>query len=211
MAKISKKELASEVLKTLYESFPNSDCTLDNDTPERLAIRGILSAQCTDVRVNLTCIDLFSKYPDMADIASSSEEEIGEVIRPCGLHKMKSKAVIAFAKLYVGEWGRVVPNDVTKLMKCPGVGKKIANLIVGEIYGTPALVVDTHCKRVMKRIGITKNDDPLKVEADCCKVFPEDSWIRLGHMAVDLGRTYCIARAPKCDICPLMKICGRKI
>ena len=101
--------------------------------------------------------------------------------------------------------------DVEELMKLPGIGKKIANLIVGEIYGTPALVVDTHCKRVMKRIGITKNDDPLKVEADCCKVFPEDSWIRLGHMAVDLGRTYCIARAPKCDICPLMKICGRKI
>ena len=211
MPRVSKKKLASDVLEALYSAFPDSECTLDNDTPERLAVRGILSAQCTDVRVNLTCIDLFEKYPDMADIAAAGEEEIGEVIRPCGLHKMKSRSLVAFAKLYTGEWGRIVPNDVDKLMKCPGVGKKIANLIVGEIYNTPALVVDTHCKRVMKRIGITVHDDPLKVEADACKVFPAESWIRLGHMAVDLGRSYCTARSPKCDICPLKDICGRKI
>jgi endonuclease-3 len=163
------------------------------------------------VRVNLTCVDLFNKYPDMADIAAAGEEKISEIIRPCGLTKMKSRSIVAFANLYNGEWNRIVPDDVESLMKCPGVGKKIANLIVGEIYGTPALVVDTHCKRVMKRIGITIHEDPLKVEEDCCKVFPPDSWIRLGHMAVDLGRNYCTARSPKCDICPLSGLCGRKI
>lgn len=211
MPRVSKKQLASDILKALYEAFPDSSCTLDNDTPERMVIRGILSAQCTDVRVNLTCKELFAIYPDMQDIAEAGEEKIGEIIRPCGLHKMKSKSVVAFADKYCNKWGRKVPCDIDELMTCPGIGKKIANLIVGEVYGKPALVVDTHCKRVMKRFGITTHDEPLKVEEDCCKVFPADSWIKLGHMAVDLGRTYCTARAPKCDPCPMNSVCRRNL
>ncbi|MBQ4271044.1 MAG: endonuclease III [Clostridiales bacterium] len=207
----SRKQLASLTWDALCEAFPGSECTLDNDTPERLAIRGILSAQCTDTRVNLTCVDLFGKYPDMHMLSEASEEEIGEIIRPCGLTKMKSKSVKAFSTLFVNEWGGKVPTDIDALMKCPGVGKKIANLIVGEIYGIPAIVVDTHCKRVMKRIGITDNEEPLKVEADLMKVFPEETWISLGHKAVDLGRSYCDARNPKCDICPLTSFCRKRI
>ena len=211
MPRVSKKQLASDILKALYEAFPDSSCTLDNDTPERMVIRGILSAQCTDVRVNLTCKELFAIYPDMQDIAEAGEEKIGEIIRPCGLHKMKSKSVVAFADKYCNKWGRKVPCDIDELMTCPGIGKKIANLIVGEVYGTPAVVVDTHCKRVMKRAGITESTDPSKVEKDIMKVFPEDSWIKIGHLSVDLGRKYCTAQSPKCDMCPLNSFCARRI
>ena len=208
---MTSKERASSCLKILDSSFPDAACTLESDTPERLAVRGILSAQCTDERVNLTCRDLFEKYPQMKDILAAGKETIEEMIRPCGLHRMKAKAVISFAGLYEGEWGRKVPDDLSELMRCPGIGRKIANLIVGEIYGIPALVVDTHCKRVMKRLGFTTSDDPLKVEKDVCKVFPEECYIRLGHMAVELGRTFCKAGKPRCADCPLNDVCRKKI
>ena len=207
----NRKKLADLTWKTLSEAFPDSSCSLDADNPERLAIRGILSAQCTDVRVNITAKELFGRAPSMEDVVKLPEEELISIIKPCGLYKSKAKSIRTFAELYCGEWGGKVPNDVKALMKCPGVGKKIANLIVGEIYGTPAVVVDTHCKRVMKRIGITDNDDPLKVEADIVEVFPEETWIKLGHRAVDLGRTYCDARAPKCVECPLTDFCRKRV
>lgn len=207
---MTRRELSGLTLAALREAFPEASCTLDSDTPERLAIRGILSAQCTDKRVNLTSEDLFSVYPSMEDLAAAPAEKIGEIIKPCGLHNSKSKSVKAFAQKYCGEWNYEVPQDVDSLMSCPGVGKKIANLIIGEIYGIPAIVVDTHCKRVMYRIGLTSNTDPLKVEEDLKKVFPEDSWISLGHMAVMLGRTFCRAQNPSCDTCPLASFCRRR-
>ena len=211
MRKSDRIKLADLTLKALSEAFPDSACSLDSDSPERLAIRGILSAQCTDVRVNITAGELFGKYPQMAQIDDLPEEELISIIKPCGLYKSKAKSIKTFAHLYCTDWGGEVPNDIHALMKCPGVGKKIANLIVGEIFGTPAVVVDTHCKRVMYRIGITDNTDPLKVEKDICEVFPEDSWIRLGHMAVDLGRSFCDSRNPKCDSCPLTEFCRKRV
>ena len=211
MRKADRIQLAKKTLDALLNAFPDSCCSLDSDKPERLSIRGILSAQCTDVRVNITAQELFAKYPSMEDILNMPDEELIRIIKPCGLYKSKGKSVKAFADLYVNEWGGKVPNDVDALMKCPGVGKKIANLIVGEIYGTPAVVVDTHCKRVMYRIGITDNTDPIKVEEDICAVFPVDSWIGLGHMAVSLGRTYCTAQKPSCDTCPLTGFCAKRL
>ena len=145
----------------------------------------------------------------MEDLSRASEEEIGEIIKPCGLYRSKARSVKSFSMLFCNEWNREVPRDINELMRCPGIGKKIANLIVGEIYGIPAIVVDTHCKRVMYRIGLTDNTDPLKVEADLNKVFPKDSWISLGHMAVMLGRTFCKASGPDCDSCPLKDFCRR--
>lgn len=206
-----RRELAALSWDALVGAFPEASCTLDSDTPERLAIRGILSAQCTDERVNITANDLFGKYPDMSTILDAGYDEIAAIIKPCGLTKGKTLAILDFATKYMYEWGQEVPNDVDKLMTCKGVGKKIANLIVGEIYGTPAMVVDTHCKRVMYRIGITDNTDPLKVEADVCKYFPSEQWIRLGHLAVNLGRTYCVARGAKCDSCPLSEFCCKRV
>ena len=205
------KALADKTFSALSTRFPDSTCSLDNDWPQNLAIRGILSAQCTDKRVNITAKELFERYPDMESIANEDPEVIAGIIKPCGLTASKTKSVMAFAKKMTGEWGGKVPNDTGLLMEVPGIGRKIANLIVGEIYGTPAVVVDTHCKRVMKRIGITENDDPAKVEKDIMKVFPEDQWIRIGHLSVDLGRAYCTAKSPKCDECPLSSFCKRRI
>ncbi len=205
------KTLADKMYTALSTEFPDSTCSLDYDCPQNLAIRGILSAQCTDKRVNITAKDLFAKYPDMESIANEDPEAIAAVIKPCGLTASKTKSVMAFAKKMTGEWGGKVPNDVDLLMEVPGIGRKIANLIVGEIYQTPAVVVDTHCKRVMKRIGITESSDPTKVEKDIMKVFPEEQWISIGHLSVDLGRKYCTAQSPKCDECPCVSFCKRRI
>lgn len=210
MRKSDRQKLADLTWQALSEAFPDSCCSLDSDKPERLAIRGILSAQCTDVRVNITAKELFEVCPKMQDIDAMPEDELMRIIKPCGLYKSKGKSIKTFAHLYSTKWGGEVPRDVSALMECPGVGKKIANLIVGEVYGIPAVVVDTHCKRVMYRIGITDNTDPLKVEKDICEVFPEDTWIALGHKAVELGRTYCDSRNPKCDECPLNSFCKKR-
>jgi len=211
MARISRSKLAEQTWNALKQAFPDSACSLDFDLPERLAIRGILSAQCTDKRVNLTSKELFEKYPDANSLAEASDEEIAAIIKPCGLTASKTASVKDFATRLAGEWGGVIPNDASELMKVRGIGRKIANLIVGEIYGTPAVVVDTHCKRVMKRIGITDSEDPAKVEKDIMKVFDEDKWIAIGHLSVDLGRAYCKAQSPDCNSCPLSGFCGRKI
>ena len=205
------KSLADKMYTALSTEFPDSTCSLDYDCPQNLSIRGILSAQCTDKRVNITAKDLFAKYPDMKQIADEDPEVIASIIKPCGLTASKTKSVIAFAKKLTEEWGGVIPNDVDLLMEVPGIGRKIANLIVGEVYVTPAVVVDTHCKRVMKRIGITESEDPAKVEKDIMKVFPEEQWISIGHLSVDLGRKYCTAKSPKCDECPLSSFCKRRI
>ena len=205
------KALADKTFSALSTRFPDSTCSLDNDWPQNLAIRGILSAQCTDKRVNITAKELFERYPDMESIANEDPEVIAGIIKPCGLTASKTKSVMAFAKKMTGEWGGKVPNDTGLLMEVPGIGRKIANLIVGEIYGTPAVVVDTHCKRVMKRIGITESSDPAKVEKDIMKVFPEEQWISIGHLSVDLGRKYCTAQSPKCDECPCASFCKRRI
>ena len=205
------KSLADKMYTALSTEFPDSTCSLDYDCPQNLSIRGILSAQCTDKRVNITAKDLFAKYPDIKQIADEDPEVIASIIKPCGLTASKTKSVIAFAKKLTEEWGGMIPNDVDLLMEVPGIGRKIANLIVGEVYGTPAVVVDTHCKRVMKRIGITESEDPAKVEKDIMKVFPEEQWISIGHLSVDLGRKYCTAKSPKCDECPLSSFCKRRI
>ncbi len=205
------KALAKQTYEALSTEFPDSTCSLDYDCPQNLAIRGILSAQCTDKRVNITAKDLFEKYPDMESVANEDQEVIAAIIKPCGLTASKTKSVMAFAKKMTGEWNGKVPNDVDLLMEVPGIGRKIANLIVGEIYQTPAVVVDTHCKRVMKRIGITESTDPAKVEKDIMKVFPKEQWISIGHLSVDLGRKYCTAQSPKCDECPCVSFCKRRI
>lgn len=205
------KALANKLFDALSREFPDSTCSLEYDCPQNLAIRGILSAQCTDKRVNITATDLFAKYPDMESIAREDPEAIAAIIKPCGLTASKTKSVMAFAEKMTGEWRGVIPNDVDLLMEVPGIGRKIANLIVGEVYKTPAVVVDTHCKRVMKRIGITESTDPAKVEKDIMKAFPEDQWIAIGHLSVDLGRKYCTAQSPKCGDCPCASFCNRRI
>ena len=211
MPRISKAVLAERTFSALKEYFPDSACSLDFDEPYKLAIRGILSAQCTDVRVNITSAELFSKFGTVDSLNEARLEEIEEMIRPCGLYKAKANSIKVFTDLLAGSWNYEIPKDTEELMKVPGIGRKIANLIVGEIYSVPAIVVDTHCKRVMKRIGITSSDNPVNCERDMMKVFKKEQWIAIGHLSVDLGRTYCTARSPKCDSCPLNSFCKRSI
>ena len=209
--RLTGKKRAEEVIRLLHEAFPDACCSLDNDTPDRLAIRGILSAQCTDKRVNITASELFAKYPDMEHIDRATETEISAVIKPCGLTASKTAAVKDFAHRFITVWDGKVPSDTELLMECKGIGRKIANLIAGEVYGIPAIVVDTHCKRVMYRIGLTDNTDPDKVLSDLDKVIPDGEKIAIGHLAVELGRTYCSARNPDCGNCPVSAVCRRKI
>ncbi|MBR2524503.1 MAG: endonuclease III [Clostridiales bacterium] len=209
--RLTRKKRAEEVIRLLHEAFPDACCSLDTDLPERLAIRGILSAQCTDKRVNITASELFGRYPDMEQIDNAPAGDISEVIKPCGLTASKTAAVKDFAHRYQTVWNGRVPDDPDLLMECKGIGRKIANLIIGEIYGIPAIVVDTHCKRVMFRIGLTDNIDPDKVLTDLNKVIPDSEKIAIGHLAVELGRSYCTSRNPDCASCPLSGICRRKI
>ena len=202
---------ADKVVEALKRAFPDSKCSLDNDVPERLAIRGILSAQCTDKRVNITAAELFARFPSMEELKDADPEEVASIIRPCGLTRSKTAAIMHFAELFCTSWGNKLPNDVDILMECRGVGRKIANLMVGEVYGIPAIVVDTHCKRVMYRIGLTDNTDPNKVEEDLNRVIKDEDKIMLGHMAVDLGRTYCKAQSPDCPACPVNDVCRKRV
>ena len=208
---MTKQQRADKIVEALYRAFPDAMCTLDHESPERLAIRGILSAQCTDKRVNITSEELFQKYQTMADLKAADPEELASIIKPCGLTNSKTKAVLDFAGKYCDEWGNEVPRDPDKLMTCKGVGRKIANLIIGEIYGIPAIVVDTHCKRVSYRTGLSDNTDPDKVLTDLNKVIRDEDKISFGHLAVELGRTYCKAPNPQCTDCPISEFCRRRI
>lgn len=213
MAKTSNctKETAYAVWNVLLKTFPNASCTLDKDEPYRFLIRALLSAQCTDKKVNAVCKILFDELKTPEEIFGAGINVIEEYIKPCGLYHAKAGYILSATDLYLNEWGRKVPRDVNILMKCPGIGRKIANLLVGELYDVPALVVDTHFKRVAYRIGLTKNHEPLKVEKDVCKLFDENKWNSLGHRMVAFGREYCVSQNPKCDECPISKCCGRNL
>lgn len=202
-----KKEIAEKTWETLDKLYPDASCSLDIDEPYFFLIRAILSAQCTDVRVNATVNDLKTIVDNVDDVINLGQEKLAEIIKPCGLHVAKSKNIIAASLMYRDSWNRTVPKDVNELMRSPGIGKKIANLLVGELYDIPALVVDTHFKRVAGRIGLTNNTEPLKVEADVTKLIDSSKWNRLGHLVVHFGRVCCTARAPKCDTCPLAEFC----
>ena len=191
------KSLADKMYTALSTEFPDSTCSLDYDCPQNLSIRGILSAQCTDKRVNITAKDLFAKYPDMESIANEDPEAIAAVIKPCGLTASKTKSVMAFAKKMTGEWGGKVPNDVDLLMEVPGIGRKSAQRLAFHVLSMSD--------------EITESSDPTKVEKDIMKVFPEEQWISIGHLSVDLGRKYCTAQSPKCDECPCVSFCKRRI
>ncbi len=205
-----RNDLAVRAYDELNKLYPDASCSLDLDDPYFFLVRAILSAQCTDVRVNKTVIDL-KKVADSSDaILDLGEERLSEVIKPCGLYKAKAKNIIKTTAIYNEKWNKIIPQDIDELVSCPGIGRKIGNLLLGELYGIPALVVDTHFKRVAKRLGLTKSDDPATVEKDVCKVSDPSTWIRMGHLFVAFGRDICDARSPKCEICPLADVCKGK-
>ena len=202
------KKKSAFVWDHLSRLYPDAACTLDSDElPFHFFVRGILSAQCTDKRVNAVAEELFVKYPDTESFAAADEAILGEEIKSCGLYKAKAKGIIGSANLLLENYGGVIPKEQEVLQTFPSVGRKIANLIAGEIYGIPAIVVDTHCGRVARRLGFSKSETPTVVEKDLCRYFPKEQWIALGHLMVAHGRERCMARNPNCKDCPMSEEC----
>ena len=208
---MTKEELALEVIDRLKKEYPDADCTLDYDQAWKLLVSVRLAAQCTDARVNIVVQDLFAKYPNIQTLADASPEAIEALVKPCGLGKSKARDINACMKMLRDEYDSRVPDDFNALLKLPGVGRKSANLIMGDVFGKPAIVTDTHCIRLTNRIGLVDNiKDPKKVEMALWKIIPEDEGNSFCHRLVYHGREVCTARTrPYCDKCCLADICQK--
>ena len=180
---------------------------INYETPWQLLIAVILSAQCTDARVNIVTADLFKKYPTIKDFAAADLKELEQDIRSIGFYHMKAKNIIQCAKRLVEEYGGIVPEKLEDLLTLAGVGRKTANVIRGNIYHVPSIVVDTHVKRISRKLGLTKETEPEKIESDLMKILPEDHWILWNIHIITLGRTICTARKPDCGNCFLKQWC----
>ena len=225
---MTKKQRTLEVIERLRKEYPDADCTLDYDQAWKLLVSVRLAAQCTDARVNVVVEGLFAKYPTVEALAEADVNNIEEIVRPCGLGKSKARDISACMKMLRDEYGGKVPEDFDALLKLPGVGRKIpkdfnailklpgvgrksANLIMGDVFGEPAIVTDTHCIRLVNRIGLVDGiKDPKKVEMELWKIIPPEEGSELCHRLVYHGREVCTARTtPHCDRCCLADICKK--
>ncbi len=208
---MNKKERVEKILELLDEHYSvQKKCWLDYDNAWHLLIATILSAQCTDARVNIVTKDLFVKYPDLASFAAADQKELEEDIHSTGFYHNKAKNIIGCARVLLDKYDGNVPSDIDELTALPGVGRKTANVIRGNIYDIPSIVVDTHVGRISRKLGLTKNEDPEKVEHDLEKVLPKDHWILWNIQIIAHGRSICIARRPKCSECFLAGYCPGK-
>lgn len=206
MAKVAKR--TQEILDKLDEHYTREyKCYLNHANSGQLLIATMLSAQCTDARVNIITEDLFKKYPDMETFAKAEVTELEQDIKSTGFYHNKAKNIIGTAKIIIREFGGEVPKKIDDLTSLPGVGRKTANVIRGNIWGEPSIVVDTHVKRISKRLGLTKSDDPEKVEYELMKVLPKEHWILYNIQLITFGRQICFARNPQCEKCFLTKYC----
>ena len=201
------RDLAGLTVKRLRERYPDAECTLDYEAPWQLLVAAILSAQCTDARVNMITPALFARYSDLDKLAAANLQDLGNQLRSCGLYRTKARNILACAGKLLDEFDGEVPHTVQELIRLPGVGRKIANLIMGDSFRIPAIVVDTHCARISGLIGLTDHTDPLLIERDLARLLPEQDWISFGHLMVAHGREICVARRPDCPRCPLQDIC----
>ena len=210
---MDKKKLTLEVIKRLAAEYPDADCTLDYDEAWKLLVSVRLAAQCTDARVNVIVEELYKKYPDVNALAEASPEEIEEIVRPCGLGRSKARDISACMRILRDKYQGKVPDSFEELLKLPGVGRKSANLIMGDVFGKPAIVTDTHCIRLTNRIGLVDDiKDPKKVEMALWEIVPPEEGNALCHRLVEHGRDVCTARTkPYCDRCCLSDICAKNI
>lgn len=208
---MTKEELALEVIERLKKEYPLAQCTLDYDQAWKLLVSVRLAAQCTDARVNVVVEDLYAKYPDVEALAEAPVEAIEEIVRPCGLGKSKARDISACMKILRDQYQGKVPEDFDALLKLPGVGRKSANLIMGDVFGKPAIVTDTHCIRLVNRIGLVDGiKEPKKVEMALWKIIPPEEGSDFCHRLVYHGRDVCTARtAPFCEKCCLKDICEK--
>jgi len=204
------KRHAAGVVRRLKAAYPDAHCALVFRSPLELLVATILSAQCTDVRVNMVTPDLFAKYPDAQALASARTADLERAIQSTGFFRNKAKSIAGAANRLVSEHGGEVPQDLPALVKLPGVGRKTANVVLGTAFGLPTgVVVDTHVARLSKRLGLTRHTDPVKIEQDLMRLLPKREWIAFSHRMIAHGRQVCIARKPQCDACPLADICPR--
>ena len=196
------------IIQRLRQTYPNAHCELNYETPHQLLVATILSAQCTDERVNQVTPALFKRFPDQAAFAAADRAELEEAVRSTGFYRQKAKYIQESSHTILQDYGGEVPADMKSLLRLNGVARKTANVVLGEIYGiADGITVDTHVKRLAKRLGLTDETDPAKVEKDLMAVVPQESWIEISHLLIFHGRRICFARRPNCAICPLQDIC----
>ncbi len=202
------QERADLIYKRLNKEYPDAHCELDYGNPLQLLMATILSAQCTDKRVNVVTPALFERYPDAGTLADATPEEVEDLIRTTGFFRNKTKSLLGMARGVVERHRGEIPTTMDALTKLPGVGRKTANVILGNAFGiNEGVVVDTHVGRLSLRLGLTRQTDPVKVELQLMKLFPKKVWAKLSHLLIFHGRRVCIARAPKCEMCVLSDIC----
>ena len=201
------KDKALLAVEALEKQYPDAICSLVYERPYELLISTRLAAQCTDARVNIVTEVLFDKYRSLEDFANAELADVENIVKSCGLYKTKAKDIIAMCKMLISDFDSTLPDTVEELIKLPGIGRKTANLVVGDIYHKPAVVCDTHCIRITNLLGLTKGKDAYKVEMQLRKCLPTEESNDLCHRLVLFGRDTCSARAPKCGECPLKDIC----
>ncbi len=209
---MTKKQIAAEAVRRLKEKYPDGVCSLEAADPFRLLVAVRLSAQCTDARVNLVTPALFARFPDAAAFAAAEPEEVEPYIRSCGFFRAKAHDLVMMARMLQSEYGGRIPDTVEEMTRLPGVGRKTANLVCGDVYGVPGVVVaDTHCIRISNRLGLCDTRDPKGVEFALRPILPPEESNNFCHRLVLFGREVCSARAPQCDACPLADICRKRL
>jgi endonuclease-3 len=206
-----RKARIAKILAVLDRMYPNATCALHHSNAWELLVATILSAQCTDKRVNAVTPDLFRKYPTIQDFAAAKQEELAQDIRSTGFFNNKAKSVIGAARKILSEFGGEVPREMDRLLTVPGAARKTANVVLGTAFGIASgVVVDTHVQRIARRLDLTKNTDPVKIEQDLMKAIPKEKWILFAHQIIHHGRALCVARNPKCAECGLHPLCSAK-
>ena len=202
------KSDVEKIILILKETYPDAKCSLDFSTPFELLISVMLSAQCTDDRVNKTTPSIFSKYNTPSDFANIDLKELEELIHPCGFYRNKAKNIISCSRKILQDFDGIVPNNINDLISLPGVGRKSANVVMLEAFDTPVgIAVDTHAKRISNKIGLSNSEDPLKIEQDLLKIIDKKYYYDVNHLFMWHGRNICTARNPKCSECPISKYC----
>ena len=206
---MTKKERAVKAVEILKELYPDAICSLTASNPFELLVAVRLSAQCTDARVNIVTPALFERYKTIEEYANAEVKEIEKYIHSCGFYKSKAESIVGMAQKILSDFNGKVPDTIEDLITLPGVGRKTANLIVGDIYGKPAIVVDTHCIRITNRLGLVAEKDPKKIEFALKKIIPAEEGSDFCHRIVLFGRDVCSARKPLCDVCKMNEICKK--
>ncbi|MGI6778716.1 MAG: endonuclease III [Acetivibrionales bacterium] len=205
---MDKKQRTERIIDILRSLYPDAACSLEYKDPLQLLVATQLSAQCTDARVNIVTKTLFNKYRNVYDFANADIRELEEEIKSTGFYRNKAKNIINCCKMIIEKFDGEIPKSLDKMLMLPGVGRKTANLVLGDIFGIPGIVVDTHAKRLSNRIGLTQSTDPVKIEYDLMELVPETEWNRFSHRLVLHGRAVCNARSPKCIECGIRDYCA---